>query len=598
MSRFLEIALRNAARGFRVIPLRGKEAFLKGWPALATTDTARIEKWSEDFSDYNCGVAGGSDVVILDSDRVSRLKELCGNNWNEWFNTYSVSSGRPDRAHFYFLATPEILEFGNRKHAEPGIAGNVFEIKGKGAQVTAEGSVHPDTGGVYRITQDLPLIPFPLGLLALLREISGKDNSQRERVPREKIGEGGRHDALVREAGAIQAVTEMDKDILIAHLQKFNEEWLDPPVSDDEVRAVAMSCNWKPNPAPAEVVISSGTKSGKNGAWLSDKDAAHLFDTRNELETAPPLSFFIDGFLPDRGAVAIAGPVNQRKTLIAANVTHSLVTAAPLFGHFKVSRRPERVIYLTPELNRTELADTLRGLGLMPFVGTSLFTRTMDCPGKLWLPEPTLRPYLPGSVVILDTAVRFMDGNENESSDMRDFSAEIFGLLRDGAATVIVIHHSTKAGASGDELTLESVMRGSGELAAMLTAAWGTRINGNDPYESPSFLKCVKTRGIKTKPFEVLSSPSGKLTIVPDSLGNAALVKRQNVRDKDGKDEKRMEILRKNPHLSHREASALLKKLKMGRSHQWVRDRREEMALDEQDISYNVGGLTVGTERG
>jgi hypothetical protein len=123
---FLEVALRNAARGFRVIPLRGKEAFLKGWPRLATTDEKRIREWAAKFPDYNCGVAGGSDVIILDSDRVSRLKELCATRWAKWFNTYSVSSGRADRAHFYFLATPEVLEFGNRKHEEPGIKGNVF----------------------------------------------------------------------------------------------------------------------------------------------------------------------------------------------------------------------------------------------------------------------------------------------------------------------------------------------------------------------------------------------------------------------------------------------------------------------------------------
>ena len=150
--RFLEIALRNAARGFRVHPLRGKEAFLKGWPGLATTDEKQIGNGPRN-SGLQLRRGGRLDVIILDSDRVSRLKELCGVRWSEWFSTYSVSSGRPDRAHFYFLSVPEVLEFGNRKHEEPGIVGNIFEIKGKGAQVTAEGSVHPGTGGAYTITK-------------------------------------------------------------------------------------------------------------------------------------------------------------------------------------------------------------------------------------------------------------------------------------------------------------------------------------------------------------------------------------------------------------------------------------------------------------
>jgi len=95
----------------------------------------------------------------------------------KWFDTtYSVSSGRPDRAHFYYRMTDEVREFGNKKWAEPGIDGNVFEVKVHGGQVVAEGSIRPDTGQVYRITQDLPLIPFSAGLMALLRECYGKDN--------------------------------------------------------------------------------------------------------------------------------------------------------------------------------------------------------------------------------------------------------------------------------------------------------------------------------------------------------------------------------------------------------------------------------------
>jgi hypothetical protein len=166
---FLEIALRNAERGFRIIPLRGKEAFLRNWPQLATTDQNRIRDWAVRFPDYNCGVAGGHEIIILDSDRVSRLKELCGTNWDEWFQTYSVSSGRPDRAHFYFRASPEAVDFGNKKWKEPNIDGHVFELKGKGTQVTAEGSIHPITGAPYVVAQNLPLIPFPLGLLGVLR---------------------------------------------------------------------------------------------------------------------------------------------------------------------------------------------------------------------------------------------------------------------------------------------------------------------------------------------------------------------------------------------------------------------------------------------
>ena len=81
MSAFLEIALRNAARGFRVIPLRGKDAFLVAWPALATMDETTIREWAAKYPDYNCGACGGSDIIMLDTDRLSRLQEICGAAW-------------------------------------------------------------------------------------------------------------------------------------------------------------------------------------------------------------------------------------------------------------------------------------------------------------------------------------------------------------------------------------------------------------------------------------------------------------------------------------------------------------------------------------
>src|SRR5579871_1443955 len=221
---FLEIALRNAARGFRVHPLRGKDAFLKDWPNVATRDEAQIRAWAERYSGHNVGVAGGPDVCIVDSDRVSRLKELAGDHAAEWFHTFSVTSGRPDRAHFYYRMTDGARELGNKTWAEKDIKGNLFELKVHGGQVVAEGSVHPDTGNVYKIVQDLPLIPLPAGLLALMRECLGKDVNPRERVPREPIREGGRHNALVSEAGRVLRVTQMSKHVLTAHLQDFNEQ--------------------------------------------------------------------------------------------------------------------------------------------------------------------------------------------------------------------------------------------------------------------------------------------------------------------------------------------------------------------------------------
>jgi len=572
---FLEVALRNARRGFRVHPLRGKDAFLKDWPNVATGDETQIRAWAAKFPDYNVGIAAGHPdanasvvVAIVDSDRVSRLRELASEHAAEWFDTYSVTSGRHDRAHFYYLMTNEVRDYGNKKWAEPGIEGNVFELKVLGGQVVAEGSIHPITGNVYRIIQDRPLIPFPAGLLAFMRECRSKDDGPRERVPREKICEGGRHDALVREAGAIQAVTEMDRDLLGAHLQNFNEQWCDPPLSESEVEQIALSCNWTPNLQPPRATVGGKQELSKES----------LFHSKEELLHAPPISFLIEGFLQRDGATAVAGPVGQRKTLIALNIAHALVTGEPLFDHFKVVKKPARVIYLCPEVSLSPFADRLKRIGLAEYVGTSFLFRTLSAAGTLKLGDPALAEYLPGSVVILDTAIRFLQGDENSSTEMRVFAEDVFSLLRKGADAVVLLHHSPKGVDKANGMTLDNCMRGSGELAAFLTACWGTVLQSPDkPYGSPSYLKNCKQRDFESAPFDVTSGPDCRLHFVGDGSEPARLSSRTNPANKDGKEEEALQFMRDHPELSIRKMAKALKTAGITRGETWVREKRAEI---------------------
>ena len=273
VANFVSIALRNASRGFRVLPLRGKEAFLRNWPQLATTNETRIREWAVKFPDYNCGVAGGSDVIILDSDRVSRLKQLSGGHWAEWFNTFAVSSGRPDRAHFYFLATPEALNFGNKKWKEPDVDGHVFEVKGSGTQVTAEGSVHPVTGGTYAIIQDLPLISFPVGLLAKLREIHSKANPSGKREWNLPVQDGeGRDDFLVQQAGKLRHAGASEA-VIRAHLEELNSDpsVIADPKSDEDLDRIARSAARYDVPAPPPVAVIGGPKAEPDPANLPER---------------------------------------------------------------------------------------------------------------------------------------------------------------------------------------------------------------------------------------------------------------------------------------------------------------------------------------
>ena len=99
--------------------------------------------------------------------------------------------------------------------------------------------------------------------------------------------------------------------------------------------------------------------------------------------------------------------------------------------------------------------------------------------------------------------------------DVRAFADSIFALLRDGAESVVMLHHSPKD--SGDFMTLESAMRGSGDMGAFLCCCWGTKLQDvSKPYESASFLSNLKQRDFESKDFEVTGGPDCRLHIVGD----------------------------------------------------------------------------------
>lgn len=249
-----------------------------------------------------------------------------------------------------------------------------------------------------------------------------------------------------------------------------------------------------PRPKLPRVVIGKPTEPNE-----PVKDWRERYVTFEQFRDVKPPEFLIEGFIEDGAVLAIAGPVAQRKSIVAANVMASLLTGEPLFGFFKVAKQPERVIYICPEMGLAEIARRLGRLGLGEYVGKRLFIRSMD-DAIIKLTE--LDEELPGSVVVLDTLTRFVEGDQNSSEDMAQFAQLVFEIRRRGS-TVILLHHSVK-GAGRVSLSLDSALRGSTELAAFVTCVWATQLVDEDrPHVTASVLKCVKQRGFAADPFQV-----------------------------------------------------------------------------------------------
>ena len=580
---FLDIALAHAALGLHVFPVaRDKSTRTPhGWKD-ATTDTEKIQAWWADKPSANPGFyPGASDVAVLDIDHGL----TCYEDFIAWRDrlgipaTYTVRSGsRPEfKVHMYFRGAMRDQNFS--------LDGCSGQIKSLGGYVLAAGSEalhgpnHDKPGAPYEVIDGTlgNFAALPGVIRNLAKPIAAPTSNPK--VPKTKwtlpVHEGEDRTTFLLEQCGQMVNLGCGLDAIRAHMIELNEdpEIIADPVSEDRLEQTAIRCSKMEMAGPGPEVTIGGSKPVTD--WRA---RYHTFD---EMNNAPKPTFLIDGFLQKDVITAIAAPVGQRKTIVACNAVHSVLTGEPLFGHFAVTERPARVLYLCPEMGLLSFADRLRNLGLLSYVGKTLFCRTMNSEGHLSLTDLT-PDELTGALVVIDTAVRFVIGDENSSEDMKVFANTCFGLMKSGASSVVVLFHSPKGTKEASELTLENAMRGSGDLGAFVSSCWATRLQDpdNDEWKSPSYMKNVKQRDFKSKPFEVTSDEMGRLHIVAPPSANVTLNgKSVGPRgNADGREEEALRVIREHHgKMSHRAVSAKLKEMGIERSPSWVGNKAAEM---------------------
>jgi hypothetical protein len=114
--------------------------------------------------------------------------------------------------------------------------------------------------------------------------------------------------------------------------------------------------------------------------------------------------------------------------------------------------------------------------GLEQFVREDrLLIRTIQAREQVELTDPRMLAAVEGADVFLDSVVRFTVGSENDAENARLFSDVLFRLLRSGARSITGCHHSPKSFEGAQSMSLENVLRGSGDLGALTTTCWGIR---------------------------------------------------------------------------------------------------------------------------
>jgi AAA domain len=219
-----------------------------------------------------------------------------------------------------------------------------------------------------------------------------------------------------------------------------------------------------------------------------------MFHSYADVCNAPKLKFAIEGWLQAEGITMFGGLPGHGKTLVALSTVKALLTGEPLFGHAPFSvDEAKRVIYLCPESGLGPMAHRLKLFGLSEYVAEGkLLLHTLKQQTRITLTDSLLLEAMAGADVFLDTAIRFMDGEENNASEQRVFSDNLFALLSAGARSVVGLHHAPKRFEEATYMTLENALRGTNELGAMLSTAWG--LKQVDPATNRLYIQNIKAR--------------------------------------------------------------------------------------------------------
>jgi hypothetical protein len=312
--------------------------------------------------------------------------------------------------------------------------------------------------------------------------------------------------------------------------------------------------------------------------WL-----AEVGESYDRYKNAKRPDFAIEYFLPSEGATLVGGLSGHSKTFILLSIVQSLLTGNKLFGYFRVERPARRVIYLTPEIGLGAFKHRAEKFNLGLYVETGrLLVRTLSAYPMLKLDDPRLLLSAQGADVFLDTVIRFVEGDESSSSDNdRGLADGIFRLLSPGARTVTGAAHSPKSFETATYMSLENVLRGSGDIGAMASAAWGVRMV--DRTHTRVQVENIKARDFEAPPpFQIQGRPHidhGKGLQMFLEPGACESLK-QYVKDGVGR--------KKDPAKAERRA--LLE--------QMVKEKktREEIAAAVKEHGWNIASSTLDKE--
>lgn len=470
-----EAACGYAARGWPVFPLHtvingactchtpgcttpGKHPRTPHGLKEATTEEEKIHEWWARQPQSNIGLVTGSTsgLIVLDVDPAKggddSLQEM-ERKHGGLPKTVEALTGGGGR-HLYFAHPGDVV----RNSA--GRLGPGLDVRGDGGYVVAPPSHHV-SGRTYvwecmAHPKDVPVASAPAWLIMPLKD---KPVQQSEAGSSAPIPDGQRNQTLTSLAGSMRrrgmSMAAMEAALLTENIARCR-----PPLSDEEVRAIAASVARYPAGGPSDVRLAVDL----SAALVTYPDLLSL--------KIPERPYYLPWF-PEGSNVMVYGRRGVGKTFLQLGLAVALTTGKE-FLKWKVAS-PVGVLYVDGEMQlddlrarTTALMDTLPTAPLQFLTSQLVYQR---CGGKdLILTSEAMRQEVVKildarpdiRVLILDNISCLFSGiDENSKRDWEPINAWLIRLRHRGLATVLV-HHAGNSGhqrgTSGREDSLDTVI--------------------------------------------------------------------------------------------------------------------------------------------
>ena len=485
MPDLLTAALEYANQGIAVIPCqpRGKKPALAATGknhSIATSDSNQITQWWTGNPDYNIGIPGTpNQLAVIDID---------GDTGIEWIQTHQLPmpptwTAKTANGYHYYYRWPAGLEIRTCDIAPQ------LEIRAAGAYTIAPPSIHPN-GDTYQWGPQrgnwgaLPELPPEWAALTPQPANNVLDGPWTPPpTPPAHIGPwaqtalrnavarmahataGNRHKTLIAEALNIASLikggelpeTALNQLAEVAH----NIEWPDRTRNEITDAITYALENAQPQhhrtghpyqPPNPYTLPASETPQDTGDTDPRDLEPTDL-DALSRNYHADQ-QWLIEPIIPSQRQAALYAQGKTGKSLLALDLTAAAASGKPILGG-PALENPVRTLYLDKEMTGSDLQERLHNLGHhhddphWPLIIENLIYYQHKFPYYLDTPEGgdvllhnALRYNT--QLVVVDTLIRTVKGEENSADTIRDFNLHTGQRLKEAGIALLRIDHAGK----------------------------------------------------------------------------------------------------------------------------------------------------------